>query len=52
MAPQFQVIALSQPGLQVKEYKRRKPHKKTRSGCLPCKAKRVKVRRSVLVYFM
>ena len=28
---------------QIREYKRRRPHKKTRAGCLGCKQRRVKV---------
>ncbi|KAL1911372.1 hypothetical protein Sste5344_002752 [Sporothrix stenoceras] len=46
----FQVISLGDNGSsnnnnnsnQIREYKRRRPHKKTRSGCLGCKQRRVK----------
>ncbi|ERT00854.1 hypothetical protein HMPREF1624_02087 [Sporothrix schenckii ATCC 58251] len=47
----FQVISLGDVGSttttnnngnQIREYKRRRPHKKTRSGCLGCKQRRVK----------
>lgn len=41
----FQVLARDddQLDLKVREYKKRKLHKKTKSGCLTCKAKKVKV---------
>jgi hypothetical protein len=42
--PTFQVISLNDTNPQIREYKRRKPHKKTKAGCLACKQKRVKVR--------
>lgn len=38
----FQVIEFSQKH-RAREYKRRKPHSKTKDGCLGCKVKRVKV---------
>ncbi|KAF2670422.1 hypothetical protein BT63DRAFT_424367 [Microthyrium microscopicum] len=40
-APAFQVISLVEGG-GVRDYKRRKAHKKTRAGCLTCKVKKVK----------
>ncbi len=44
-ASQFQVISLSDAtNPQIREYKRRKPHKKTKAGCLSCKQRKVKVR--------
>lgn len=40
----FQVISLSRFVPTTRSYKSRKDHKKTKLGCLACKAKRVKVR--------
>jgi hypothetical protein len=39
----FQVLSLNDFDGGVRDYKKRKVHKKTRSGCLTCKAKKVKV---------
>ncbi|KAI9849758.1 MAG: hypothetical protein M1838_006259 [Thelocarpon superellum] len=38
----FRVLSLNDADPRVREYKKRKVHEKTKSGCLPCKAKRVK----------
>jgi hypothetical protein len=39
----FQVLSLSDFDPRVRDYKKRKAHKKTKAGCLACKAKKVKV---------
>jgi hypothetical protein len=39
----FQVLSLNYFDPRVRDYKKRKVHKKTKSGCLTCKAKKVKV---------
>lgn len=44
MAGSFQVLSLNGPKLELREHKKRRPHKKTKSGCLSCKVKKVKVR--------
>ena len=41
--PGFQVFSLSGRDAGVHEYKKRRMHKKADSGCLACRAKRVKV---------
>ena len=41
--PGFQVLSLNYFDPRVRDYKKRKVHKKTKSGCLTCKAKKVKV---------
>lgn len=41
--PGFQVLSLNDFDPRVRDYKKRKVHKKTKSGCLTCKAKKVKV---------
>jgi len=41
--PGYQVLSLSEFDSKLRDYKKRKSHKKTTSGCLACKAKRVKV---------
>jgi hypothetical protein len=41
-AAPFQVMSFEDRG-KIREYRKRKPHQKTALGCLPCKAKRVKV---------
>ena len=43
-AAAFQVLSLNEYEPQIRDYKKRKLHKKTRSGCLTCRTKRVKVR--------
>ncbi|KAK0710692.1 hypothetical protein B0H67DRAFT_493006 [Lasiosphaeris hirsuta] len=40
----FQVFSLSGGDKQPRDYKARRPHKKTRSGCQACRTKRVKVK--------
>jgi hypothetical protein len=40
--PTFQVFSFSED--TIKPYKKQKTHRKTRSGCLTCKLKKVKVR--------
>jgi hypothetical protein len=40
---EFQVFSLSGGDAGVREYKKRRMHKKADSGCLACRAKRVKV---------
>lgn len=40
---EFHILSLSNSDARVRDYKKRKAHKKTKSGCLPCRAKRVKV---------
>jgi hypothetical protein len=39
----FQVFSIKEADPKLREIKKRRPHKKTRSGCLSCKAKKVKV---------
>jgi hypothetical protein len=39
----FHVLSLNDFDPRVRDYKKRKVHKKTKSGCLTCKAKKVKV---------
>jgi hypothetical protein len=39
----FQVLSLNGFDPRVRDYKKRELHKKTKSGCLTCKAKKVKV---------
>jgi hypothetical protein len=39
---EFQVISFEDSG-KVREYRKRKFHKKTNLGCLACRSKRVKV---------
>lgn len=39
----FQVLSLNDFDPRVRDYKKRKMHKKTKSGCLTCKEKKVKV---------
>jgi len=39
----FQILSLNGFDLRVRDYKKRKEHKKTKSGCLTCKVKKVKV---------
>jgi hypothetical protein len=39
----FQVLSSNNPDLRIRDYKKQRPHKKSRSGCLPCKVKKVKV---------
>ncbi|KAB5576261.1 hypothetical protein GE09DRAFT_1169950 [Coniochaeta sp. 2T2.1] len=41
MTGNFQVFSLQAPD-QLRDHKKRKPHKKTRGGCLSCKVKKVK----------
>ncbi|KAK3356718.1 hypothetical protein B0T25DRAFT_452576 [Lasiosphaeria hispida] len=41
--PAFKVFSLSGGDKQARDYKTRKPHKKTRSGCQTCRTKRVKL---------
>ncbi|OIW32738.1 hypothetical protein CONLIGDRAFT_277014 [Coniochaeta ligniaria NRRL 30616] len=41
MTGNFQVFSLDAPN-QLKDHKRRKPHKKSKGGCLCCKVKKVK----------
>jgi hypothetical protein len=43
MTGNFQVLTLDGPSAQLREHKKRRPHKKTKSGCLSCKVKKVKV---------
>jgi hypothetical protein len=43
MASGFQIISFADSDTHAREYKRRRPHQKTRSGCVACKIKRVKV---------
>jgi hypothetical protein len=40
----FQVFSISELDGRVREYKKRKLHEKTKSGCQTCKVKKVKVR--------
>ena len=39
----FQVLSFNDFDPRIRDYKRRKAHRKTKDGCLTCKAKRVKV---------
>ena len=39
----FQVLSLNDSDPRVRDYKKRKLHKKTKLGCLTCKVKKVKV---------
>lgn len=39
----FSVLSATDADLRGRDYKRLRPHKKTRAGCLPCKEKKVKV---------
>ncbi len=39
----FQVLSSNNPDLRIRDYKKQRPHKKSRSGCLSCKVKKVKV---------
>ncbi len=41
--PGFQILSSSNPDLRIRDYKKQRPHRKSRSGCLPCKVKKVKV---------
>lgn len=42
MTGDFHVFSLDAPA-QLRDHKKRKPHKKTKGGCLSCKVKKVKV---------
>jgi hypothetical protein len=39
----FQVLSSNNFDLRIRDYKKQRPHKKSRSGCLHCKVKKVKV---------
>jgi hypothetical protein len=39
----FQILSLSNYAPTVRDYKKLKKHQKSRSGCVACKEKRVKV---------
>jgi hypothetical protein len=43
MASKFQVFSLNETNPEVKEIRKRKAHRKSRLGCLACKARKVKV---------
>jgi len=41
--PGFQVLSSINSDLKIRDYKKQRHHRKSRSGCLPCKEKKVKV---------
>ncbi|PVH85149.1 hypothetical protein DL98DRAFT_451876 [Cadophora sp. DSE1049] len=41
--PGFQVLSFVNSDLKIRDYKKQRHHQKSRSGCLPCKEKKVKL---------